>query len=147
MFSFITRFFKKKDENLKIEETVSEEIPYTLDFAGAKAIEVMAEDCTRENVNSIGRRIVRPEYVDKIIELLAKLPTEGTEEMNILPCKEHTLIAHDIDDKPFAQVMFYKRKLKLENGLFIETNSRAEAKQEVLYQLIETRPAVHQEKF
>lgn len=146
MFSFVRRIFSKKDRPEKQSVTVNADgstktLPYTLNFEGADEIRIVAEDCSRENVTAVARHIIRPSEVKHVIDLLEDLPTEGTAELETAPCTEHRLIAYKFDE-PFATVTFYKRVLKLENGLFIANDAKAEKKQEELFRAIEVKPKI-----
>lgn len=145
MFSFIGRLFgksKKEEEGNKKDEKAEKEIPYSLDFEGADQIDVVAEDCSRKNIVAVGKLIVRPEEIAKIVDLLESLPEEGVRPVKMQMCMEHSLTAYKYDE-PFAKCVFYKGMLKFPNGLFIDNNPRAEARQKELFKLIEVRPKMN----
>lgn len=148
MFSFITRLFRRgkkgvDDEAVAVTDKDAEkEIPYSLDFDGADQIDVIASDCTRKNIVAVGKLIVRPEEIKKIVDLLESLPEEGVRSVSMDACLEHELTAYKYGE-PFAKCMFYKNMLKFPNGLFLDNDERAEIRQRELFKLIEVRPKMN----
>lgn len=144
MFSLITRWFKKSDDEKDDSETEEptytkgDPIPHSLDFTGADRIHISAKDCVRDNIDSVGRDIYDTLVIRRAVELLDALPEEGEQHMNTDDCLEHVITAYK-EEVPFARMHFFDGRVQLMNDLFLSERSPAIKAQAELFDIIHIR--------
>lgn len=129
---------KETEVKIKSQKMEKTETPYKMDFNGAESIIVTRTDYDVPGHPSQQKVISDSATINRIIELLAKIPKEGDMMKSMAPHRVHKVEAFK-NGEAFAIISFSRSSLRTENTGFNVGDRTVKVMEDELFSMIEIK--------